>query len=148
MKLFLAALIASVATAQLEYYPETDNECLKEEGAEFVEDCADLYYNECKTYKMKPKGTCQYRAYSDSEMVHYSSNIVIQYWTYASVPKGLTYDDYISGKSANPFKDNKDDTRKAEKLEDDFNMENGDDWPVETLIAKLIEDRHDDMQSN
>ena len=148
MKLFLAALIASVATAQLEYFPETDNECVKEEGAEFVEDCADLYYNECKTYKMKPKGTCQYMSYSDSEIVHYSSNIVVQYWPYASVPKGLTYDDYISGKTVSSFKNNEDDTSKAEEFEDDFNMENGDDWVVETLIAKLIEKRQDDMQSN
>lgn len=58
MKFFLAALITAIATAKTTYYPETQNECIKEEGAKFIEDCMNLYYNECKTYKIDPKSSC------------------------------------------------------------------------------------------
>lgn len=92
MKIFASALLTVFATANTTYYPETKNECFKEEGVSFVQDCADLYYNECKTYKMDPKGACTFMAYSDSEIIAYSSEVEIQYWTYASVPKGMTYE--------------------------------------------------------
>ena len=84
-------------------------------------------------------------AFSDTEIVAYSSEVVIQYWTYASVPKGYTYEEYINGKQP-ASKSSFDDKNRAE-IPEEKNMETEENWAVETLILKLIENRHDEEKT-
>ena len=93
----------------------------------------DLYYDECKTYKVDPSGACQFMAKSSSEVIAYSSAIEIQYWTYASVPKGMTYDEYINGKQPSYSSS----TRASSSESDDMDESSG--WENDTsqLIARL-----------
>lgn len=96
----------------------------------------DLYYDECKTYKVDPSGACQFMAKSSSEVIAYSSAIEIQYWTYASVPKGMTYDEYINGKQ--PSYSSSTRAEKSSSSESD-DMDESSGWESDTsqLIARL-----------
>ena len=83
-------------------------------------------------------------AFSDTEIVAYSSEVVIQYWTYASVPKGYTYEEYINGQQPSS-KSSVDDEKRAE-IPEEKNMETEENWAVETLISKLIENRQEEEE--
>ena len=43
---------------------------------------------------MDAGGSCNYMSASDSMVRFYSSELEVYYWTYVSVPKGMTYAEY------------------------------------------------------
>lgn len=98
MKLFIPALltVTSIAIIQ-EYAPSTNNVCFEDQGAVYVQDCMSLFYKECDTLKLEPKGTCNFMAKSNSQINWHSSEVEVYFWTYAEVPSGMTYDEWLSG---------------------------------------------------
>lgn len=97
MKLFAAALLAVYVSAYTTFKPSTDNDCFKDQDAVYVEDCLDLYYDSCQQFKIDPLGTCNVMVNGNSELDYYSSEIVVYFWPYVEVPKGMTYEEYASG---------------------------------------------------
>lgn len=77
------------------YLKESEADCFEETGAVWVEECSSLYYTGCNVFKMDPLGECTIMANTDSEVFYNSDQFEAQYWTYAWVPKGMTYAEYL-----------------------------------------------------
>lgn len=83
---FLSAFVAAEAWVQEK---PTDNDCLKGQGAEIIEEpCMDLYYGICQTIKVKGNSSCNVDIMGDAEVTFYSSAINVQYWPMIAVPHG------------------------------------------------------------
>ena len=78
MKVFATALLCATAYSAT----TTDNNCLMEQGTEYVENCRSLWYKICDTYNIGPEETCNVETFGDAAINWFSDSIDVFYWNY------------------------------------------------------------------
>ena len=78
MKSLIALSVAAAVAVAQETFVSTNNECWKEEGGRFLEECSDVYYHNCFVYEVDADSACNVYTFSDSRATWYSQDIRAQ----------------------------------------------------------------------